>query len=214
MATATDEVGDWVGRPLPSDGSRRGSDDAQATGFGDLLRRHRRDAGLSQEGLAELAGVSVDAIAALERGRRRAPRPHTLRLLGDALRLGAPDRAQLTAAARRDDNAVPRSAMRPMPVPANELVGRTDELTEVGRLIGDRVTRLMTLSGPGGVGKTRLALAVAAEVAHHFDDGICWVPLAPVSDPAAVAPAVAASTGLHPLDGARLIQEIAEQIGR
>ncbi|WBQ02513.1 ATP-binding protein [Kribbella sp. CA-293567] len=208
------EVGDWVGRPLPSDGSRRGSDDAQATGFGDLLRRHRRDAGLSQEKLAELAGLSVDAIAALERGRRRAPRPQTLRLLADALRLGPPDRAQLTTAARRDGDVGPRSAMRPAPAPANELVGRADEVAEVGRLVGDRITRLMTLSGPGGVGKTRLALAVAAEVAHFFEDGVCWVPLAPVSDPAGVAPALAGSIGLHPLDGTRLVLEIAEQIGR
>ena len=203
-----------MGRLLPSDGSRRGSDDAQATGFGDLLRRHRRDAGLSQEGLAELAGLSVDAIAALERGRRRAPRSHTLRLLGDALRLGEPDRAQLTAAARRDADPVQRASLRPVPVPANELIGRTTELVEAGRLLGERVTRLLTLSGPGGVGKTRLALAVAGGVAHRFEDGVCWVPLAPVTDRASVAGAFAASTGLHPLDGARLIEEIAEQIGR
>ncbi|MEU4389248.1 tetratricopeptide repeat protein [Kribbella sp. NPDC023855] len=214
MATATDEVGDWVGRPLPSDGSRRGSDDAQATGFGDLLRRHRREAGLSQEGLAELAGLSVDAIAALERGRRRAPRPHTLRLLGDALHLGAPERAQLTAAARRDGDAGPASAMRAVPVAANELIGRAHDLAEITHLVGDRATRLMTLSGPGGVGKTRLELAVAAEVTHRFEDGACWVPLAPVSDRSGVAPAVAASLGMHPLDAGRLVQEIAEHIGR
>jgi predicted ATPase/DNA-binding XRE family transcriptional regulator len=198
---------------LPSDGSRRGSDDAQGTGFGDLLRRHRRDAGLSQEGLAELAGLSVDAIAALERGRRRAPRPHTLRLLTDALRLGAADRAQLTSAARRDgDNA--RSTMRSLPVAATELVGRTTESSDAERLIGERLTRLLTLTGPGGVGKTRLALAVAAGVAPRFDDGVCWVPLGPLSNSSAVASTIAAATGLHPLDGARLVEAIAVHIGR
>ncbi|TDU86883.1 putative ATPase [Kribbella voronezhensis] len=202
-----------MGRPLPSDGSRRGSDDAQGTGFGDLLRRHRRDAGLSQEKLAELAGLSVDAIAALERGRRRAPRPHTLRLLGDALRLGAPDRAQLTAAARRDADTT-RSVLRLPPVAPNELIGRSQEVEEAARLISERATRLLTLSGPAGVGKTRLALAVASQVAHRFEDGVCWVPLAPVLEPAAVTPAIATAIGLHPLDGARLTEEIAEQIGR
>ncbi|HEY0471470.1 MAG TPA: tetratricopeptide repeat protein [Kribbella sp.] len=202
-----------MGRPLPSDGSRRGSDDNQGTGFGDLLRRHRRDAGLSQEKLAELAGVSVDAIAALERGRRRAPRPQTLRLLGDALGLGAPDRAQLTAAARREGDT-PRSPMRTLPVATNELLGRAGELAEAGRLVGERVTRLLTLSGPGGVGKTQLGLAIARGVGHKFEDGVCWVPLAPVPDSASVAPAIAAATGLRPLDGARLVEEIAEQIGK
>ena len=198
---------------MPSDGSRRGSDDVQGTGFGDLLRRHRRDAGLSQEKLAELAGLSVDAIAALERGRRRAPRPHTVRLLGDALRLGAPDRAQLTAAARRDADTT-RSVLRVPPVAPNELIGRSREVETAARLIGERTTRLLTLSGPAGVGKTRLALAVTTLVSHRFEDGVCWVPLAPVSDPAAVTPVIAAAIGLHPLDGGRLVEEIAEQIGR
>ncbi|MDX6238254.1 MAG: hypothetical protein QOG10_3069 [Kribbellaceae bacterium] len=198
---------------MPSDGSRRGSDDAQGTGFGDLLRRHRRDAGLSQEGLAELAGLSVDAIAALERGRRRAPRPHTLRLLTDALRLGAAERAQLTSAARRDADTA-RSTLRLPPIAANELVGRTTECSDAGRLIGERVTRMLTLTGPGGVGKTRLALAVAEGVAHRFDDGVCWVPLGQLSEASAVVSTIAAATGLHPLDGARLVGAIAEQIGR
>ncbi|WP_433168319.1 ATP-binding protein [Kribbella sp. CA-247076] len=198
---------------MPSDGSRRGSDDTQGAGFGGLLRRHRREAGLSQEGLAELAGLSVDAIAALERGRRRAPRAHTLRLLADALRLGTTDRAQLTAAARRDTES-PQPQLRRPPAPPNELIGRTTELTATKRLLGQRLTRLLTLTGPGGVGKTRLTVALAAELEDSFQDGVCWVPLASLTDPAGVVPAVAAATGLHPMDNARLVEAIAEQIGR
>ena len=198
---------------MPSDGSRRGSDDVQGAGFGGLLRRHRREAGLSQEGLAELAGLSVDAIAALERGRRRAPRAHTLRLLADALRLDDPGRSQLTAAARRESESA-RPPMRQPPAPPNQLIGRTTELTATKRLIGQRITRLLTLTGPGGVGKTRLTMAVGSELADSFQDGVCWVPLASLNDPAAVLPAVAASTGLHLLESTRLVEEIAEQIGR
>lgn len=198
---------------MPSDGSRRGSGDVQGAGFGGLLRRHRREAGLSQEALAELAGLSVDAIAALERGRRRAPRAHTLRLLADALRLSAPDRAQLTAAARRD-SAASRPPMRRPPAPPNELIGRGTELTATRRLLGERLTRLLTLTGTGGIGKTRLTIALADELADMFEDGVCWVPLATTTDEAAVAPAIASSIGLHPLDTTRIVEEIAEQIGR
>ncbi|MEV4262088.1 tetratricopeptide repeat protein [Kribbella sp. NPDC049584] len=198
---------------MPSEGSRRGSDDVQGAGFGGLLRRHRREAGLSQEALAERAGLSVDAIAALERGRRRAPRAHTLRLLADALRLGDPDRSRLTAAARKEADTT-RTPMRQPPAPANELIGRTTELTATSRLLGQRITRLLTLTGPGGVGKTRLTLALANEVADSFQDGVCWVQLAALTDPAGVVPAVAASAGLHPLESTRLVEEIAEQIGR
>ncbi|TDD59721.1 tetratricopeptide repeat protein [Kribbella antibiotica] len=198
---------------MSSDGSRRGSDDVQEAGFGGLLRRHRREAGLSQEGLAELAGLSVDAIAALERGRRRAPRAHTLRLLADALRLNSAERTQLTTSARNDTEA-PQPVLRRPPAAPNELIGRTAELTTTRRLLGQRITRLLTLTGPGGIGKTRLTLALAGELSDDFPDGVCWVPLAALTDAEAVAPAVAASLGLHPMDTSRLLQDIADQIGR
>ncbi|HZX04454.1 ATP-binding protein [Kribbella sp.] len=181
----------------------------QGAGFGGLLRRHRREAGLSQEGLAELAGLSVDAIAALERGRRRAPRAQTLRLLADALRLGEQDRLLLAAAARQDANSS-RMPLRPPPVPTSELIGRSTELAATTRLLTQRITRLLTLTGPGGVGKSRLMQAVTSAVADTFQDGVCWVPLAALTEPEAVVSAVAEAIGQQ----SRLAEDIAQQIGR
>ncbi|MFT4040221.1 MAG: hypothetical protein QM692_18725 [Thermomicrobiales bacterium] len=95
-----------------------------------------------------------------------------------------------------------------LPTPRSRLIGRAAEC-EAGRaLLLDEVAPLLTRTGPGGVGKTRLALAIAAEVAARFADGVVWVDLAPVSEPldvaAAVAAALAAVTG-QPLAEARLL---------
>jgi len=207
------EAGNWVEPTVSSDGARRGSDDVQGAGFGGLLRRHRREAGLSQEALAELAGLSVDAIAALERGRRRAPRAHTLRLLADALRLNSVERTKLTTSARNEAES-PQPVLKRPPAAPNELIGRTVEMAAARRFLSERGTRLLTLTGPGGIGKSRLTIAVAGELAGDFADGVCWVQLGSLTDGPAVAPAVAASIGLHPLDTARLTDEIAEQIGQ
>src|SRR5688572_32355094 len=96
------------------------------TGFGDLLRRYRIAAGLTQEELAERAGVSTRGISDLERGARGLPRKDTLQLLLGALELGQADRAALVAAARR--TAVTRllperpETLPALPVPLTPLV--------------------------------------------------------------------------------------------
>jgi predicted ATPase/class 3 adenylate cyclase len=83
-----------------------------------------------------------------------------------------------------------------LPVPATPFLGRADELASVVELLRRDEVRLLTLSGPGGTGKTRLALQAAAEVAEAFPDGITWVPLAPLRDASVVAFATGQALGV------------------
>ena len=140
--------------------------DSEAAAFSTLLRRFRLAAGMSQEALAARSGLSTDAIAALERGRRTRPRAFTLGVLADALGLGADDRSRLLSALAY--RAEPRgSPARTLPRRLTSFVGRQHELAEVERMLGE--ARLVTLTGPGGTGKTRLALAAA-----ESRRGDCW----------------------------------------
>jgi predicted ATPase/class 3 adenylate cyclase len=83
-----------------------------------------------------------------------------------------------------------------LPVPATPFLGREHELGEVVALLRDSATRLLTLTGPGGSGKTRLALQAAAETADSFLDGVTWLPLAPLRDPALLLPSLAHALGV------------------
>jgi predicted ATPase/class 3 adenylate cyclase len=80
-----------------------------------------------------------------------------------------------------------------LPVPATPFLGREEELAAVVGMLGEPGVRLVSLVGPGGTGKTRLALQVAAEASDAYPDGVFWAPLAPLRDPALVLPAVAAA---------------------
>ena len=82
-----------------------------------------------------------------------------------------------------------------LPVPATAFLGREGELAEVLSLLSREDTRLLTLTGPGGTGKTRLALQAAAEASDFFPDGIWWVPLAPLRDPKLVLETAAQVVG-------------------
>jgi predicted ATPase/DNA-binding SARP family transcriptional activator len=80
-----------------------------------------------------------------------------------------------------------------LPVPPTPLIGREQELEEAGRLL--RAHRLITLTGPGGSGKTRLALQLAADAVDDFPDGVVWVPLQALRDPELVLPTIARAVG-------------------
>jgi predicted ATPase/class 3 adenylate cyclase len=80
-----------------------------------------------------------------------------------------------------------------LPVPATPFLGRQEELAAVVGMLGEPDVRLVSLVGPGGTGKTRLALQAAAEASGAYPDGVFWAPLAPLRDPALVLPAIAAA---------------------
>jgi len=82
-----------------------------------------------------------------------------------------------------------------LPIPATPFLGRHDELAQALALLSGRDVRLLTLTGPGGTGKTRLALQVAAEAAEHYPDGVFWVPLAPLRDSELALEAAAQALG-------------------
>jgi predicted ATPase/transcriptional regulator with XRE-family HTH domain len=180
--------------------------------FGELLRRLRVTAGLTQEALAERAGLSARGLSDLERGVRAGPRQDTLDLLVAALALGPAERTALVAAARRGAAAATRPrAVSPitdsaigvrfsgatLPIPVEQLIGREREVAALSALLGDPSGRLVTLTGPGGVGKTRLALEVASTMRGAFPGGVVFVPLAAIRDASLVLPTVAQALGVR-----------------
>jgi predicted ATPase/DNA-binding SARP family transcriptional activator len=143
-------------------------------------------------------------VTVLEREVGEAPEPASRTLL-EAIRDGRfPDHADTDAAAA--DRSEDRGLVSHLPAPVDALIGREREVAEIRRLLA--TARLLTLTGPGGVGKTRLSVSVAHDLVAAFPDGAHFVDLAPIRDPDLVAAAVAQVIGVRETAGLTLVDAI------
>jgi len=166
--------------------------------FGAQLKALREGAGYTQEELATIAGLSVHAVSALERGERRRPQVETVRALAAALDLTGAIRDALLGSARApvQSAAVDELSDTSLPVILTALLGRDADMETLRRWLADPAGRLVTLTGPGGSGKTRLAVELARAIAAKGPTRVVFVPLASIRNPAFVAPAIAEALGL------------------
>jgi len=166
--------------------------------FGAHLKGLRETAGFTQEELATISGLSVHAVSSLERGQRRRPHLDTVRALAGALELNGDARDALFESARAaaSDTVVDELIEGLLPLAPTDLIGRDQEIRTLQRWLVRPSLRLITLTGPGGAGKTRLALEIAHMVAAEGATRVVHVPLAAIRDPSFVALGIAEALGL------------------
>ena len=173
--------------------------------FGQQVRALRLAAGWTQAELAERSGLGERTVSDLERGLRATAYPSTARRLAAALKVSPDELGAFMSTARGSGGtdgpavaAAPTTSDRRAkpPRPLTRLIGRESEVASVLGSISDPRTRLVTLVGIGGIGKTRLALEIAAQALPAFPGGIYFVELSALDDPALVLPAIATALGL------------------
>src|SRR4051812_38909863 len=162
--------------------------------FAARLRHLRVNSGLTQEELADRSGVSARSVSDLERGIIGRPRRDTATMLASGLSLTGEALDAFLNAARPRLAALPakRQAIHALLIAEGQLLGRESELRLVTAALLGNEAQLITLTGPGGVGKTRLALETVHVTAEHFADGVHFIRLDGLYDPGLVLSAIAA----------------------
>jgi transcriptional regulator with XRE-family HTH domain len=160
--------------------------DESAMALAGLLRQLRKQAGLTQEELAERSGLSVRSVSDMERGITLTARRETIRLLVGALGLAGPERDRFEAVARRRaPGAAVAGATRTLPRDVTSFTGRERELTQLTGTAG--VVGIHAIGGMAGVGKTAFAVHAAHQLSPQFPDGQIFLPLHGHTPPARAA---------------------------
>ena len=200
--------------------------------FGEWLKRRRKLLDLTQGQLAKQIHCSLTTIKRIEAGDL-VPSRQLAELVARALQVPDADHAAFITFARTPNAtarvyafqesisiATPPPKRFHLPAPLTGLIGRERDTQAVCDLILKSHVRLVTLTGPPGTGKTRLSLAIADQLESQFRDGVCFVPLAPISDPALVVSALAQALDIREAAGKELSAVVCEflrdkqQIGR
>lgn len=169
--------------------------------FGRMIAQRRRALDITQADLAEKVGVSVPYIRMIEADTRR-PRRSTAERLAKELSIPNEEWVAFFNAARTEYHDPAN-----LPVPLTPLIGRAKELADASRKL-KREVRLLTLTGEPGIGKTRLGLEVAKSLTNKFRDGVFFVNLAAISDPAFVVPTILQTIGVKEISDASALETL------